>query len=414
MKDFFAEIEAMSDAEAIAMTEQYGAHNYHPLPVNIVRAKGAYAWDGTGKQYFDCIGSYSAVANGHLSEFVVNALKRQLDKVTLTSRAVYTSELAVFLKRICEFTGMEMACPMNTGAEAVETAIKLARKWAYTVKGVEADQAEIITAADNFHGRTTTIVGFSTEAQYKEHFGPFTPGFLTVPFGDLQALERTITPNTAAVLFEPIQAEGGILFPPPGYMAALRELCTKHRVLLIWDEIQTGFCRTGKKFAWEHEPAKPDLMCLGKALGGGVMPVAAVVGSREVVSVFKPGDHGSTFGGNPLACVVALAAMAEMETLDLAGQSAAKGAFLLEELKKLDSPAVEDLRGRGLLVGLEVREGIDTKRLASAFLEEGILTKETRSRTFRFAPPLTISQDDLAEIVRRTGRALSAVAPVGV
>lgn len=414
MKDFFAEIEAMSDAEAIAMTEQYGAHNYHPLPVNIVRAKGAYAWDGAGKQYFDCIGSYSAVANGHLSEFVVNALKRQLEKVTLTSRAVYTSELAVFLKQICEFTGMEMACPMNTGAEAVETAIKLARKWAYTVKGVPADQAEIITAADNFHGRTTTIVGFSTEAQYKEHFGPFTPGFLTVPFGDLPALERAITPNTAAVLFEPIQAEGGILFPPPGYMAALRDLCTKHRVLLIWDEIQTGFCRTGKKFAWEHEPAKPDLMCLGKALGGGVMPVAAVVGSKEVVGVFKPGDHGSTFGGNPLACVVALAAMEEMESLDLAGQSASKGAFLLEELKKLDNPAVENLRGRGLLVGLEVREGIDTKRLACAFLEEGILTKETRSRTFRFAPPLTISQDDLAEIVRRTGKALSAITPVGV
>lgn len=414
MRDFFAEIEALSDAEAIAMTEQYGAHNYHPLPVNIVRAKGAYAWDGAGKQYFDCIGSYSAVANGHLSEFVVNALKRQLDKVTLTSRAVYTSELAVFLKRICEFTGMEMACPMNTGAEAVETAIKLARKWAYTVKGVPADQAEIITATDNFHGRTTTIVGFSTEAQYKEHFGPFTPGFLTVPFGDLQALERAITPNTAAVLFEPIQAEGGILFPPPGYMAALRELCTKHRVLLIWDEIQTGFCRTGKKFAWEHEPAQPDLMCLGKALGGGVMPVAAVVGSKEVVGVFKPGDHGSTFGGNPLACVVALAAMEEMESLDLAGQSASKGAFLLEELKKLNNPAVEDLRGRGLLVGLEVREGIDTKRLAAAFLEEGILTKETRSRTFRFAPPLTISQDDLSEIVRRTGKALATVTPVGV
>lgn len=413
MKDIFAEIEKLSDAEAIEMTEKYGAHNYHPLHVNVVRAKGVYCWDGEGKAYIDCIGSYSAVANGHLSETVINALKEQLDKVTLTSRAVYTSELAVFLKEICAFTGMEMACPMNTGAEAIETAIKLARKWAYTVKGVEAEKAEIITAVDNFHGRTTTIVGFSTEAQYKEHFGPFTPGFLTVPFGDLTAIEAAITPNTAAILFEPIQAEGGILFPPEGFMAALRKLCDKHNVLLIWDEIQTGFCRTGKKFAWEHEEAKPDLMCLGKALGGGVLPVSAVVGSKEVLSVFNPGDHGSTFGGNPLACVVAIAAMAEMDDLNLAKQSAEKGAWLLAELKKLPHAFIEDVRGRGLLVGLEVKEGIDTKKLAKAFVENGILTKETRSRTFRFAPPLTITQAELEQVVAKTKAALDAVVPVG-
>ncbi len=412
MKDIFAEIEGLTDAEAIAMTEKYGAHNYHPLHVNLVRAKGVYAWDGAGKQYIDCIGSYSAVANGHLSEAIISALKKQLDKVTLTSRAVYTSEMALFLKVLCEFTGTDMACPMNTGAEAVETAIKLARKWAYTVKGVASDKAEIITAVDNFHGRTTTIIGFSTEAQYKEHFGPFTPGFLTVPFGDLAAIEAAITPNTAAILFEPIQAEGGILFPPDGFMAGLRKLCTKHNVLLIWDEIQTGFCRTGKKFAWEHEDAKPDLMCLGKALGGGVMPVAAVVGTKEVLGVFKPGDHGSTFGGNPLAAVVGIAAMAEMDELDLAKQSEVKGAWLLAELKKLPHDFIEDVRGRGLLVGLEVKEGIDTKKLSEAFLGNGILTKETRSRTFRFAPPLTITQDELHQVVAKTVAALNAVAPV--
>lgn len=409
MSDLMREIAELSDAEAIRITEQYGAHNYHPLPVNLVRAEGVYAWDGSGKRYLDCIGSYSAVANGHLSPYIVGVLKAQLDKVTLTSRAVYTSEMALFLKHICEFTGMDMACPMNTGAEAVETAIKLARKWAYTVKGVAADRAEIITAQDNFHGRTTTIVSFSTEAQYKEHFGPLTPGFLTVPFGDLAAVEAAITPNTAAILLEPIQAEGGILFPPDGFMANLRKLCDQHRVLLIWDEIQTGFCRTGKRFAWEHEAAKPDLMCLGKALGGGIMPVSAVVGSREVMSVFTPGDHGSTFGGNPLAAVVAMAAMREMDDLGLADRSARLGLRMKDALRGMNHPAVEDVRGRGLLVGLEFREGTDTKRLSKAFLEEGILTKETRSRTFRFAPPLTITDAELDEGIAAIARAMESV-----
>lgn len=409
MSDLMREIAALSDAEAIRITEQYGAHNYHPLPVNLVRAEGVYAWDGSGKRYLDCIGSYSAVANGHLSPYIVGILKAQLDKVTLTSRAVYTSEMALFLKEICEFTGMDMACPMNTGAEAVETAIKLARKWAYTVKGVASNQAEIITAEDNFHGRTTTIISFSTEAQYKEHFGPLTPGFLTVPFGDLAALEAAITPNTAAILLEPIQAEGGILFPPDGFMAGLRQLCDQHRVLLIWDEIQTGFCRTGKRFAWEHEDAKPDLMCLGKALGGGIMPVSAVVGSHEVMSVFKPGDHGSTFGGNPLAAVVAMAAMREMVELDLAERSSVMGERMKEALLAMRHPAVEDVRGRGLLVGLEFREGTDTKRLSQAFLDEGILTKETRSRTFRFAPPLTITDAELDEGIAAIARAMESV-----
>ena len=412
MRDIHAELIEMSDEQAVALNEQYGAHNYHPLPVNIVAAKGIYAYDGHGKEYIDCIGSYSAVANGHLSEYVVAAAKRQLEKLTLTSRAVYTSELGLFLKELCEFTGMEMACAMNTGAEAVETALKLARKWAYTVKGVPAEKAEVIAFENNFHGRTIAIVGFSTEEQYKDGFGPYPAGFKVIPFGDIEALRKVIGPNTAAVLAEPIQAEGGILFPPDGWLAAVRKLCAEQSVLLIWDEIQTGFCRTGKRFAWEHEDAKPDLMCLGKALGGGVMPVSAVVGRKDVVGVFKPGDHGSTFGGNPLASVIAIAAMEEMKSLRLAERSAELGLRLLEGIRALPHDCIEDVRGRGLLVGMEVKEGTDTKKLSAAFLDCGILTKETRSRTFRFAPPLIITEEQVDEIHKRTELALNQVSPV--
>lgn len=409
MKDILAEVAKLTDDQAIHLTEEYGAHNYHPLHVNLVRADGIYAWDGSGKQYIDCIGSYSAVANGHLSPYIVDTIIRQLGRLTLTSRAVYTSELAAFLKALCEYTDSEMACPMNTGAEAVETGLKLARKWAYTVKGVPDNQAEIIVASDNFHGRTITIVGFSTEPGYQKHFGPFTPGFKVVPFGDLEALRQAITPNTAAILMEPIQAEGGILFPPAGYMASVRRLCDDHRILLMWDEIQTGFCRTGKKFAWQHEDAKPDLMLLGKALGGGIMPVSAVVGTREAVSVFHPGDHGSTFGGNPLACVVGIAALEEMDARDLAGNSERMGQRMLDGLRSMDFECIEDVRGRGLLVGLEVRAGTDTKALSRAFLDEGVLTKETRSRTFRFAPPLTITPEEVDMVLAKIARALATV-----
>lgn len=403
-------VEELTDAESIRIAEHYGTHNYHPLPVNIVRAKGIYAYDGSGKEYIDCIGSYSAVAHGHLSDFILDAVRTQLDKLTLTSRAVYTSELAMFLMKVCEYTECDMCCPMNTGAEAVETALKLARKWAYTVKGVPNDKAEIIAAEGNFHGRTIAIVGFSTELQYKQGFGPYPEGFKLVPFGDIAAIAKAITPNTAAVLIEPIQAEGGILFPPDGYMAALRKLCTENNVLLIWDEIQTGFCRTGKKFAWQHEDAAPDLMCLGKALGGGIYPVSAVVGKRYVMEVFHPGDHGSTFGGNPLAAIVALAAIEELNSADLAGNSARMGKRLLDGLRALNHPAVEDIRGRGLLVGLEVKPGVDTEGLGTAFLEQGVLTKETRHRTFRFAPPLIIDAVMVDEILARVSRALGTVA----
>jgi ornithine--oxo-acid transaminase len=403
-------LESISDKEAIEITEKLGTHNYHPLPVNVRRGEGICVFDGEGNEYIDCIGSYSAVAHGHLAPEVINALKDQLDDITLTSRAVYTTEMALFLEALCEFTEGDMACPMNTGAEAVETAIKLARKWAYTVKGVPDGRAEIIAATDNFHGRTTTIVGFSTERQYQEHFGPFTPGFKVVEFGSIEALRSAITPNTAAVLMEPIQAEGGIIIPPDGYLAEVRQLCTQNNALLIWDEIQTGFGRTGKNFAWQHEDAEPDMMCLGKALGGGVYPVSAVVGKRNVMSVFQPGDHGSTFGGNPLAAVVGIAAMVSMQEDGLTERSERLGKQLLDGLREIaKSELVEDVRGRGLLVGLEVRESVDTRTLSQAFLNERILTKETRSRTFRFAPPLTITEAQVDEIVARTARVLAAI-----
>lgn len=409
MKNIHEEVSKLTDEQAIEMTEHYGSHNYHPLHINLVRGKDCYAWDGNGKKYIDCIGSYSAVANGHLSKYIIDTVKEQLDYLTLTSRAVYTSELALFLKKLCEYCETDMACPMNTGAEAVETAIKLARKWAYTVKGVLDEQAEIIVAHQNFHGRTTTIISFSTEAGTKDHFGPYTPGFKVVPFGDLEAVKAAITPNTAAVLMEPIQAEGGILFPEAGFLAGMRKLCTDQNVLLIWDEIQTGFCRTGKKFAWMHEDAKPDLMCIGKALGGGIMPVSAVVGTKEVLSVFNPGDHGSTFGGNPLACVIGLATIEEMLEKKLAENSAAMGERLKQGFLDLGYECVEEVRGQGLLVGLEVKEGCDSRKLAEAFIAEGVLTKETRSRTFRFAPPLIATPELIDEIVEKTGKALSRV-----
>ena len=399
-------VEEMSTSQSIQMTLDYGSHNYKPIPISIATGVGAWVTDVDGNEYIDCVGSYSAVAQGHLCESIVRAARQQMDILTLTSRAVYTRELALFLKAVCDYTDTEMCCPMNTGAEAVETAIKLARKWAYTVKGVPDNEAEIIVAQENFHGRTTTIVGFSSEPNYKAHFGPFTPGFTVVPFGDVEAVKKAINPNTAAILMEPIQAEGGILFPPDGFLADVRKLCTANNVLLIWDEIQTGFCRTGKRFAWQHEDAEPDLMCLGKALGGGILPVAATVGKKAVLNVFQPGDHGSTFGGNPLAAVVAIAAMAELESRNLAENSMILGERLKKGFVNLKKPYIKDIRGRGLLVGLEVDETVDDKKVQDAFIKNGILTKETRHRTFRFAPPLTIDAALVDEIVERSKRAL--------
>ena len=402
-------VNSLSDADSMAITERYGAHNYHPMPVNIVRADGVYVWDGSGKQYIDCVGAYSAVAHGHQNPAVVRALIEQLDKIALTSRAFYTTEVALFIQALAEYSELDMVCPMNTGAEAVETCIKLARKWAYKVKGVPEGLAEIIVCNDNFHGRTTTIVGFSTEEQYKDGFGPFTPGFKVIPFGDIDALKAAITPNTAAFLCEPVQAEGGIIIPPDGWMAAVRKLCDENNVLLVWDEVQSGFCRTGRKFAWMYEDAKPDLMCVGKPLGGGLLPVSAAIGSSEVMEMFKPGDHGSTFGGNPLGAAVALAGLAEMETKRYAERSERLGNSLKAAFRAWDIPNIIDVRGRGLLVGVEVAEGVDTERLVDCFLENGILTKETRSRTFRFAPPITIEDAQIDEIVKKAEAAFRSV-----
>lgn len=401
-----AEEASLSDVKELF--DKYSTHNYKPLPVNLMRGDGVRVWDDEGREYLDFIGTYSATAHGHLNPKVVKALKDQLDDVAVVSRAFYNAEVGLFCKALAEYCDLDMVCPMNSGAEANETCIKLARKWAYTVKGVPDDQAEIIVFQDNFHGRTTTIVGFSTEEGYKKNFGPFTPGFKVVPFGDIEAIKAAITPNTAAILGEPIQAEGGIIQPPTGFLAELRQVCTDNNVLLIWDEVQTGFCRTGKRFAWQYEDARPDLLAVGKPLGGGLLPVSAAVGRREVMNVFQPGDHGSTFGGNPLGAAVAITALAVMETEDYAGNSTAMGELMMSLLRELPFSQIIDVRGRGLLVGFEVDETVDTAKLSANLVANGILTKETRNRTFRLTPPLTITEEVVRDAVARIGRAMSA------
>ncbi len=405
MTDAIAELGGPSACQNLS--QQFGSHNYHPLPVLAVRAEGSSVWDASGKEYIDCIGAYSAVSHGHLNPFVVQAVQHQLSKMTLVSRAMDCPELGVFLGALCDYSGLDMACPMNSGAEAVETCIKLARKWGYEVKNVPNNQAEIVVADGNFHGRTTTIVGFSSEASYKNHFGPFTPGFTSVPFGDISRLESAITSSTVAVLMEPIQAEGGVIVPPSGYLQAVRSLCNQHHVLLIWDEIQTGFGRCGQRFAWQWEDAKPDLLAVGKALGGGVYPVSAAIGSAEVLSLFHPGDHGSTFGGNPLACAIAATSIAVMVQENLENRAQKLGSLLMEGFRQINSPLINEVRGKGMLIGLEV-EG-DGEALTKAFLNQGILTKETRRNTFRFAPPLTSDQATICTVLERVEAALDAV-----
>jgi len=385
--------EAVATETFIQLAEAHGAHNYHPLPVVVSEAEGAWVFDPEGRRYLDMLSSYSAINQGHRHPHIIGALKRQADRVTLTSRAFHNDQLGPFMAKLTGLAGFTRVLPMNTGAEAVETGIKACRKWAYTVKGVPHDQAEIIVAADNFHGRTTTIVGFSTEAQYKDGFGPFTPGFKVVPFGDASALEAAITPNTAAFLVEPIQAEAGILMPPPGYLQAVREICTRHRVLLFLDEIQTGLARTGRMFAFEHFGIRPDCMSLGKALGGGVLPVSAFVADDEVMGVFHPGDHGSTFGGNPLAAAVGLAALEVLEDEALAQRAERLGNLAMERLRTLKLPVLREVRGLGLLIGLELTER--ARPWCEALMRRGVLCKETHDRVIRLAPPLTISEDDL-------------------
>jgi ornithine--oxo-acid transaminase len=381
---------------AISLAERYGAHNYHPLPIVIAEAEGVWVTDPDGKRYMDMLSAYSALNQGHRHPRIIQALIDQANKCTLTSRAFHNERLGPFLEKLCTLTGYESALPMNTGAEAVETAIKAARKWGYKVKGVPDGLAKIIVCEDNFHGRTTTIVGFSTEDQYKDGFGPFTPGFVVVPFGDEAALAEAFDENVVAFLVEPIQGEAGINVPPPGYLQAARRLCDQYGALLISDEIQTGFGRTGRMFASEWDGVRPDAVTVGKALGGGVFPVSGFLADRCVMDVFNPGDHGSTFGGNPLGAAVGEAALDVLVDEKLVERADRMGAYLMERLGEIDSPHVLEVRGRGLLVGVEIKEASGTARpFCEKLMERGMLCKETHHQVIRFAPPLTITEEEL-------------------
>jgi ornithine--oxo-acid transaminase len=380
----------------ISLEDQYSAHNYHPLDVIIERAEGVWVYDVDGKRYLDCLSAYSAVNQGHRHPRLVDALIKQVGKVTLTSRAFRNDQFGPFAQELCQLTGFEMMLPMNTGAEAVETAIKTARKWGYTVKGVPEGKAEIIVCENNFHGRTTTIVGFSTEPQYQFGFGPFTPGFIAIPFGDARALEMAITENTVGFLVEPIQGESGVHIPPEGYLKQTYDLCKKNRVLYMADEIQTGLGRTGRLFACDWEGVRPDVAIIGKALSGGFYPVSAVLSSREVLGVFQPGDHGSTFGGSPLACAVAREALRVIVEENLCERSVELGEYFLGRLQRIESPHIKEVRGRGLFIGVELYpQAGGARRFCEALQDHGILCKETHQHVIRFAPPLVITREEI-------------------
>jgi len=391
--------------QLVTLENEWGAHNYHPLDVVIERGEGAWLYDVDGKRYLDCLSAYSAVNQGHCHPRIMEAMKEQASRVTLTSRVFRNDQLPHFCEELAAYCGMDAVLPMNSGAEAVETAIKAARRWGYR-RGIPDGAAEIIVCENNFHGRTTTIVGFSTEKAYREHFGPFTPGFVIVPFGDAEAIERAITPNTCAILVEPIQCEAGILIPPPGYLSRLSALCASHGILLMADEIQTGLGRTGLPFAFDHESVKPDAYILGKALSGGYYPVSAFVSRREVMDVFNPGSHGSTYGGNPLGCAVALAALAVIREERLAERSAELGAWLMRELCTITHPNIRQIRGRGLLVGIELT--VPARSYCEALMEEGVLCKETHDYVIRIAPPLVVERDDLGWAVGKIRKVLES------
>lgn len=393
----------------IDLETNYGADNYHPLDVVITKGEGVWVWDIEGNQYLDCLSAYSALNQGHCHPRILQALVEQAAKVTLTSRAFRNDQLGKFYERLCQLSGLPKVLPMNSGAEAVETAIKAIRKWAYTVKGVPANQAEIIVCSNNFAGRTISIVSFSTEEQYQSGFAPFTPGFKVVPYGDVAALEAAITPNTAAFFLEPIQGEGGIMIPPDGYLHQAEQLCRQNNVLLVFDEIQTGLGRTGKMFAFEHEGVKPDGITIGKALSGGFYPISAFVSTREVMDVFNPGDHGSTFGGNPLAAAVGMAALDVIVDEQLPERAAELGAYFMTRLRDIASPHIQEVRGRGLLIGVELKpEAGGARRFCKALMKEGILAKETREDIIRFAPPLVITRSQLDWALERIERVLMA------
>jgi ornithine--oxo-acid transaminase len=386
----------MDTHDFIELEEKYGAHNYHPLDVVIERGEGCWVYDVEGKKYLDCLSAYSALNQGHVHPAILNAMIAQAKKVTLTSRAFRNDQLPLFYKEISEMTGYEMALPMNSGAEAVETAVKLARKWAYHVKGVPRHQAEIIVAAGNFHGRTVSVISFSTEPLYRDDFGPFTPGFTVVPYGDAGAIEKAITPNTAAVMLEPIQGEAGVVVPPDGYLRRVMDACKKNNVLFVADEIQTGLGRTGKLFASDHEGIRPDMIIVGKALSGGFYPVSAVLADRPLMGLFTPGEHGSTFGGSPLAAAVARAALKVIREENLIENAATLGEYFKEQIEEIPSPHVKVVRGRGLLIGVELKpEAGGARRFCEALQSKGILAKETHQHVIRFAPPLIINKEIL-------------------
>jgi ornithine--oxo-acid transaminase len=380
-------------SELVALEDRYGAHNYHPLDVVIERAAGAWVYDVEGRRYLDLLAAYSAVNQGHCHPAILKAMCEQAQKVTITSRAFRNDQLPLLLKELHELTGFEMALPMNSGAEAVETALKAARKWGAQIKRIPADKSEILVAANNFHGRTISIVGFSSEPQYREGFGPFPAGFRQIPFGDVAALRAAITPNTCAFLVEPIQGEAGIIVPPASYLREVAAICREHNVLLMVDEIQSGLGRTGKLFAYMHDEIVPDVVIIGKALSGGFYPVSAVLSSREILGVFKPGDHGSTFGGNPLACAVARAALRVVVEEDLSGRSAELGAYALDRLRALKSPQIAAVRGKGLWLAIELNA--PARPFCEALKERGVLCKETHETVIRLAPPLVIDRADL-------------------
>ncbi|MCF8414303.1 MAG: ornithine--oxo-acid transaminase [Melioribacteraceae bacterium] len=386
----------MNTREFIEIEEKYGAHNYHPLDVVIDRAEGVWVYDVDGKKYLDCLAAYSAVNQGHCHPAIIKALKDQADKVTLTSRAFRNSQLPMLYKELSEMTGYPKVLPMNSGAEAVETAIKAARKWGYKIKGVDENKAEIIVCTNNFAGRTVTIVGFSTEEQYKDGFGPFSPGFKIVEYGNAQDLESAITPNTVAFMVEPIQGEGGVVVPPEGYLKKAFEICEKNNVLFIADEIQSGLGRSGKLFAFDYEGIKPHAVTIGKALSGGAYPVSAFLSNEEVMSVFNPGDHGSTFGGNPLGAAVARAALKVLVDENLIEKSFELGNYFREKLKAVGSPHVKEIRGKGLFIGVELHQSAGgARRFCEALKDRGILCKETHDNVIRFAPPLVIKKEEI-------------------
>lgn len=396
------------EAELLQEVEQYSANNYHPLPVVLTRGEGVWVWDVDGNKYLDCLAAYSAVNQGHCHPAIIGAARQQLERLTLTSRAFHNDQMGPFLRRLCEITGYERALPMNTGAEAVETAIKAVRRWGYRVKGIPTDKAEIIVCAGNFHGRTTTIVSFSTDTGANEHYGPRTPGFKIVPYGDVAALEAAITPDTAAFLVEPLQGEGGVIVPPEGYLKAAAEVCKSQDVLMVADEIQTGFGRTGKMFCCEWEDVRPDVMVLGKALSGGVYPVSAMLADTAVMDVFQPGDHGSTYGGNPLGAAIAMAALDVVVDEKLPERAAELGGWFMEQLLAIDAPCVKEVRGKGLMIGVEIHESHGAARpYCEALMEAGILAKETHEQVIRFAPPLVVEREALEWAVPKIAEVLA-------